>query len=108
LARILAYLIIFAVVNIIISIFGTVITNIFKIIPLATLANKLFGGALSLVGGILGLGFLFIMLDKFPFADFLTKYLTGSVIVPWIAKIAALLFPLLPTAIKEIKGILQL
>jgi membrane protein required for colicin V production len=108
LARILAYIIIFVAVNIIVSIIGTVITNIFKIIPLATLANKFLGGTLSLIGGILGLGFLFIMIDKFPFADFLTKYLTGSVIVPWIAKIASIIMPLLPQAVKQVKGILNI
>lgn len=108
LAKILGYLIVFVAVNVVMMVLVSVLTSIFKFVPFLTSLNRLAGAILALLGGVLAIGFLLIMIDKFPFADFLAKYLEGSQIVPVIADVAGVLMPLLPEAVKEIKGILRI
>ena len=107
LARILGYLIVFVAVNVVMMVLVSVLTTVFKFVPFLTTLNRLAGAVLGLLGGTLAIGFLLIMIDKFPFAEFFTRYLEGSQIVPVIADVAGLLMPLLPEAFKEIKGILK-
>ena len=66
------------------------------------------GAVLGFVIGLFILGLIIIMIDKFPFADFIKPYLEESRLVPPLSKIAELILPLLPEVVKEIKGVLEI
>ncbi len=108
LAKIIGYLVVFVAVNVIIGIFVSILTSIFKIIPFLTTLNRLSGAILGLIAGVFGIGFLIIMIDKFPFSEFVTKYFANSELVPCLVAVASYLTPLLPEAVEQAKGILNI
>jgi uncharacterized membrane protein required for colicin V production len=108
LAKIIGFLIIFVAVNVVVAILVVFLTNLFKIIPLMGTLNRLSGAILSLILGVFLIGFLIIMIDKFPFSEFITQYFEDSEVVPWLVAVAKYLTPLLPQAIEQIKGAVEL
>lgn len=108
LAKIVGYLVVFVAVNLVIGLAVTILAGIFKFIPFLTTVNRLVGAVLALAAGVFGLGFLIIMVDKFPFSEFITHYFTNSEIVPWLVAAASYLTPLLPDAVDKVKGILDI
>lgn len=107
LAKIAGFLAIFLAANIIIGILVTMLQGIFKIIPFLTTINRLAGAVIAIVAAIFSLGFLIIMIDKFPFNEFITRYFENSQIVPRLKAVAEFLTPFIPEALNEIKGVLK-
>src|SRR3989338_796042 len=107
LAKIAGFLAIFLSANIIIGILVTMLQGIFKIIPFLTTINRLAGAVIAIVAAIFSLGFLIIMIDKFPFNEFITKYFYNSQIFPKLKAVAEFLTPFIPEALNEIKGVLK-
>ena len=107
LSKVLGYLAIFVGVNIIILLALSVLTGIFKFIPLLTTVNRLAGAILALIGGILAIGFLLVIIKEFPFTEFLIKYTKESVIVPWLTFVYDLIAPIVPSAFGEAREIIK-
>lgn len=106
LASILAFVLIFIVVNIIFSTAVWIINSIFHVIPLINFANKIIGALIGLLGGILFISALVYLLSVFAFSQNIADVLQGSQIAPIAAKIAVILKPLIPEAVKNIKSVL--
>ncbi len=109
LTNILSMVVIFLAVNGIIGVGAYLIDktfNIFAFIPFIKTINKIIGALLGLLGGAFIFGWLIIMLNKFPFAEFITNYLSNSQIVPYLTYISNLIMPLWPVAIQQIRGVL--
>ncbi|HRY63467.1 MAG TPA: CvpA family protein [Patescibacteria group bacterium] len=111
LARIVSFLAIFIIANGVIAMGIWLLSSTLKLlsfIPFVKLIDHVGGALLGLVCGVFILGILIIMLDKYPMINFLTSYFEESKIVPYLAKGSSILTPLLPEAVKQIKGVLEI
>ena len=109
-AKIISFFLIFIAVNAVIALLVFVIDSAFDLIsfiPFLKTINHLGGAVLGFVLGLFLIGLLIIMVDKFPFADFIRPYLENSRLVPVFTKIAQFVLPLLPEVIKKAKGVLE-
>lgn len=106
LANILAFVLIFIVVNIIFSLAVWIINSIFHVIPLINFANKIIGALIGLVGGILFISALVYLLSLFAFSQNIADVLQSSQLATVAVKIAVILKPLIPEAVKSLKSIL--
>jgi len=110
LTNVLSMVIIFLAVNGIIGMGAYLVDrtfHIFSFIPFLKTINKISGALLGLIGGAFIFGWLITMLDKFPFADFINNYLINSEVVPYLLIVSNFIMPLWPTALEQIKGILE-
>jgi len=106
LANILAFVLIFIVVNIIFSIAVWIINSIFHVIPLINFTNKLMGALIGFVGGVLFISILVYLLSLFAFSQNIADVVQGSQLAGVAMKISVILKPLIPEAIKSLKSIL--
>ena len=102
LANILAFIIIFIGVILVASLIISVINRIFNIIPLIDFINKLAGGMIGFIGGILALAVLVHLLSLFPISGTISDMLEKSFLASWILSVANVIKPLMPAAIKEL------
>ena len=107
LAKIAGFLAIFLAVSIIVGTLIAVLQGIFKIVPFLTTLNRLAGAVIGILVAVFSLGFLIIMIDKFPFSELITGYFQNSQVVPWLKLVAEFLTPLIPQALKEIRGAIK-
>ena len=87
-------------------VFGWLLSMIersFKIlkVPLVSLANRIGGGFLGFVEGVLVIGSTLILVHQLPFADF-TKSMDASAIAVALVAAAKILLPLLPQSVYKI------
>lgn len=106
LANILAFVLIFIAVNIVFSLAVWIINSIFHVIPLINFANKVIGALIGFVGGVLFISALVYLLSLFAFSQNIADVLQGSQIAAVAVKIAVILKPLIPEAVKSLKSIL--
>jgi uncharacterized membrane protein required for colicin V production len=79
--------------------------NFIAIIPFLKSINKISGAILGLIEGLMFLGLIFYIVSRYtPLSTFASKLITGSQITPWLFKVADLLDPLFPTALKLLKS----
>lgn len=110
LAKILSFFLIFIIVNALIAFIIFLLDSIFDLIsfiPFLKTINHLGGALLGFIIGLFLIGLFIVMLDRFPFASFVTPYLSDSRLVPVFAKVAQYVLPLLPEVIRQAKGILE-
>lgn len=105
LANILGFIAIFVAINIVISIIVWIVNKIFHIIPFIDLANKLFGALVGFIGGVLAVSALVYLLSLFPFSQSINDVLISSQLADWAVKIAVVIKPLIPEAVKALKSI---
>lgn len=109
LAKVIAFILVFIAVNVLVSVVFKVVDfifGIFSIIPFMKTINRVLGGVLGLIEGIVTLGLLLIFIGKFPFAGFIDPLLTESNVANELSKVGNLLMPLLPEAVEQVKGLL--
>lgn len=110
LTNIISMIVIFLAVNGVIGVGAYLVDrtfNIFSFIPFLKTINKITGALLGLIGGAFVFGWLITILDKFPFAEFINNYLINSEVVPYLLIVSNFIIPLWPTALEQIKGILD-
>ena len=111
LARIISFITIFIVANGVIAMGIWLLSSTLKLlsfIPFVKLIDHVGGAVIGLICGVLVLGILIIFTDKYPIIHFLTNYFEQSKIVPYLAKGSSVLMPLLPEAINQVKGALEI
>ncbi len=109
LTNILSMIVIFLAVNGVIGIGAYLVDrtfHIFSFIPFLKTINKITGALLGLLGGAFVFGWLITMLNKFPFAEFITNYLSNSVVVPYLLIVSDFIMPWWPMALEQVKGVL--
>lgn len=104
LANILAFIGIFIAVNLVVSLIISIINKIFHIIPLIDFVNKLAGGIIGFIGGILAIAALVYLLSLFPISGAISDMLENSALAAWASSIANIIKPLLPEAIKQLQA----
>ncbi len=101
-AIVVAFIIIYAVVNIIINVFVGIITKVFRYIPLATFTNRLIGGILGFLEGMLLLGLIIWVINLFPFQNQFASSLKDSRVAQYFEYSTKLVQPILPKGLTNI------
>jgi membrane protein required for colicin V production len=106
LANILAFVAIFIAINVVVSIIVSIINKIFHIIPFIDLTNKLLGAVVGLVGGALAVSAIVYLMSLFPISDSISDMMIKSELADWAVKVAVVVKPFIPAAIKGLRSIL--
>jgi uncharacterized membrane protein required for colicin V production len=108
-ARVVCFLIIFALVDRLVGLLFWLVDKVFsvlKIIPFLGLANRLLGATLGFAEGVLVLGLTLYVAARYPLGDWFTTSLADSKIAHYLIDVGSILTPLLPEVLKQIKSII--
>lgn len=111
LAKIVIFLVIFIIVNRLVGLVFWIIEKIFKvisIIPFLKTINRLGGAVLGFIEGVLAIGMTLYITDRFPLGDAFTKAIQGSIVARKMVAAAAIITPLLPVYLQQIRSIIKI
>lgn len=109
LANIIAFFVMFTLVNRLIGIlvwFANKVFKLFTIIPFTKSINRVLGALLGFLESTLFLGMILYMVSRFNFSDFIAEQLINSQIAVWLIEMAGVLTPLLPDIVRQVTPIL--
>ena len=108
--KFLAFLVLFVIVTSLVGVVFIVIEKVFNlisIIPFTKLINRLLGGALGLLEGSLSLGLILFVAVRYAWiGSLLGNQLVSSKVAPWLIKVANIIMPFLPEALKALKSVI--
>jgi uncharacterized membrane protein required for colicin V production len=107
LATIIGFLAIFVAVNIAVSIIVSVINRVFHIIPFIDLINKLLGAIVGFVTGALAVSSIVYIMSLLPISATISGNILDSQLADIALKVAFVVKPFIPQAIKELKSIFE-
>lgn len=108
LARVIVFFAVMVLVNRLIGVVFWVVEKIFKIvavIPFMKTFEKLLGGLLGFLEGVIVIGGVLYLAARFPINEGFAAALAASKFGLWLVKIFGLFAPLLPDIIKNIKSV---
>jgi hypothetical protein len=108
LARIVIFFVVAVLVNRLIGVVFWIIEKIFKfvsIIPFMKSFEKLLGGALGFVEGVIVVGGALYLAARFPVSAGFAAALATSQFGLWLIKVFGLFAPLLPDILRNIKSV---
>ena len=108
-ARIIAFVVIFVLINRLIGLIFYIINKIFNIIsiiPFTKSVNRLLGALLGFIEGTLVLGLIIYFISRFEISEWFTGVLIGSKVAMWLAWVASILAPLLPELLRQLKSVI--
>lgn len=109
-AKILAFIILFALVTRLTALAFLIIEKIFNfiaIIPGSRYINNLLGAALGLLEGSLSVGLIIYVISRYTLiSNFFGAQLTDSVVAPLLLKVVNIILPILPEALKALTAII--
>ncbi|MFZ2310861.1 MAG: CvpA family protein [Patescibacteria group bacterium] len=109
--KFLSFTILFILVTSLVGVVFVAIEKVFdliSIIPFTKLINKLLGGALGLVQGSLALGLLLYVAARYTWiGTLLGDNLANSHVAPWLVKVANIIVPVLPEALRALQSIIK-
>jgi len=107
--KIVAFIILFVVVTRLVDylfLFVEKFFNFLAFIPSSKYINNLLGGVLGFIEGALFLGLILFVISRYAFiGNFFGDQLLNSQIAPFLLKIATIIMPILPEALKTLKAI---
>ena len=109
LAKIVAFIVIFIIVNRLVGLLFWLLNKVFKtlsIIPFLKTINRLAGAIFGAVSGIILVAVLLVFGIKFPFAEFLLPAIENSQVADWLLSVGKIILPFLPKVIEEAKSYL--
>lgn len=80
------------------------ILSIFTRLPFISSLNRLLGLVFGLFEGALVIGIIFYFIARFPVGEQFMAWTSASIVVPYTVKIAGVLWPILPDAIKALQS----
>ncbi|MEI6835843.1 MAG: CvpA family protein [Candidatus Falkowbacteria bacterium] len=108
--KFLSFVILFVVVAGVVSVAFILIEKIFdliSIIPFTKLINRLLGGILGFIEGALALGLILFVAARYAWiGSLMGGQLVSSHVAPWLIKVATIIMPFLPEALKTLKSII--
>lgn len=109
--KFLAFTILFILVTSLIGVAFAMIEKVFdliSIIPFTKTINRLLGGALGLIEGSLALGLLLYVAARYAWVGGLMgSNLANSHVAPWLVKVAYIIVPVLPEALRALQSIIN-
>ncbi len=108
--KVIIFILVFVVVTRLVDFIFLLLEKAFKfiaIIPGSKYINNLLGAILGFFGGAIFLGLILFVISKYALiGNFFGDQLVNSQIAPWLVKIASVIMPLLPSALKILKSII--
>jgi len=105
LAVIISFILIFGLVRLIVSFIFKILDRFFHL-PVLGLMNKIFGGIFGFLEGALFLGLILYFSTKFPLGEKWLGTLSNSFFSSSLIRFGKILLPLVPEAIKNLKGLM--
>jgi len=108
--KIIAFMIVFILVNRLIGLIFLLFDRIFKvvsIIPFLKTINRLLGAILGFFEGMIFIGLSLFVIVRYDLGSWFAGILGQSTLLPWFTGVANILKPLLPEALKQLKEILM-
>ncbi len=106
LVNVIAFIVVLAIISKLVSIAVNLIFKVVSIIPFAKTINRLVGGFVGLLGGILVAGAVVFMLSRYPFTPWIKEALILSQFSPTLLLFFKPLTILLPSVLKQLKSLL--
>src|SRR3989344_1762067 len=106
-ARVIAFIVIFTLINRLSGLAFHIISKIFNlisIIPFTKIINRLLGALLGFLEGTLVLGLSLYFIIRFPFSDWFAGVIAGSHVALWLIEMGNFLAPLLPAVLRAVKA----
>lgn len=106
-AKIVAFIILFIIINRLVGFvfwIANKIFNIISIIPFLKTINRLAGAILGLAEGVLVIGTILFVISKYSNNEWFNEVVGNSEVAGWIMAVSAIILPLLPEALKMIKS----
>lgn len=111
LANVVSFIIIFTITSRLTGVVFWLINKMFivvSIIPFIASINRLAGGFLGLLEGVVVIGFALLFIDKFPFSDTVIPAVNASQVAQYIISYTSWLAPLLPEAVRTLESHIML
>ena len=108
-SKVLIFIIVFFLINRLVGLVFWIVDKIlsfFTHLPFINSIDRIFGAAFGLLEGAIVLGLIFYFIGKFPVGMSFMTWVTESKVVPHLIKIASILLPLLPMALKTIQTVI--
>lgn len=109
LAKIIAFIVIFILVNRLAGFVFYLLDKAFKIlriIPFLKSINSILGGIVGFIEGAFLLGGILYIAARYPVIDWLNNAMVGSDIARYLTIVFKLIAPLLPEAVRQIQSII--
>ncbi len=106
-SRVVIFVIAFIVINRLVGLAFWIVDKILSIftrLPFVSSLNRLLGLIFGLFEGALVVGMVFYFIARFPIGEKFMGWIAASQVAPFTVKIATVLWPLLPDAIKALKS----
>jgi len=108
--KVITFIVVFVIVTRLVDFIFFLLEKVFKfvaIIPGSKYINNLLGGILGFLEGAIFLGLVLYVISKYALiGNFFGDQLVNSQIAPWLIKIASIIMPLLPEALKALKSLI--
>lgn len=108
-ARVIAFIILFTLINRLVGLIFWLINKIFNlisIIPFTKSLNRILGAAFGLIEGVLALGLILYFVSRYSISDWFNGVLGASKIAIFLIKVASILSPLLPEILRQLKSVI--
>jgi len=105
--RVIMFIIAFFVINRLVGLVFWFIDKAFKIVtklPFIKSLNRFFGMLLGFAEGVLTIGLIILFIERYPLSEKLMGMLATSVVAPYTAVVAEILWPLLPDAFQMLQS----
>ena len=109
LAEIVAFILIFTIASRLVGIGFYILNKVFKIfslIPFVKTFNRMGGGILGFVEGVLVVGVVLSFTSTFTLTSFLSTYIATSKVALGLIKVSSIFTPLIPEVYEQIKNYL--
>ena len=108
-ARVIAFIILFTIINRLVGLLFYIIGKVFgllSIIPFTKTINRILGALLGFLEGTLVLGLILYFLARFSFSAWFDGVLVASSVARWLLAMANFLSPLLPALLRGLQTII--
>lgn len=105
-AKIVAFILIFTLVNRLVGLLFWMIGKVFNLvsfIPFTKTINRVLGALFGLAEGVLGLGLSLYFINQIAISPWLHEIIAASHVAQWLILASSILVPLLPTIIQTVQ-----
>lgn len=109
-AKVVAFIMIFLLVSRLVGFVFWLINRMFNIIakvPIIKSFNRIGGGLLGFAEGVVVTGIALVIAGKYITATWFVDAVMVSSVAQWLLKYGQVLVPLLPTTVKDVRGLLE-
>lgn len=107
LSRIVMFAVAFIIINRLVGFLFWLLDRFFSLVthlPFIRSIDRLFGLIFGIAEGIITVGFIIFFIERYPLSPVFMEKLSVSIVAPFTVGVAAILWPLLPEALRILKS----